>query len=294
MNKPEEESWPILRLLEWTAGYLKEKGAESPRLDAEVLLASVRKCLRIDLYTAFDEIADAATRTEYKTLVKRRATGEPVAYLVGHKEFYSRDYEVTAAVLIPRPETEFVVIAALDLASENSLPDSLRVADIGTGSGNLAITLAKEKPDWKLVATDIQADAIDVARRNAVHHAVDQQIEFRCGPFFCADTEPEPFDIVVSNPPYVSDAEYVELSATVHDYEPKVALVAGERGTEIIKQLLEESGSRVRLGGVLIVEMSPMIEADVRAFIDQHAAWKFDRIYKDHAGHSRVVVAIRV
>ena len=294
MNKSEEESWPILRLIEWTADYLQEKGAETPRLDAEVLLASVRKCSRIELYTAFDQIADDATRTEYKSLVKRRAAGEPVAYLVGHKEFYSRDYEVTPAVLIPRPETEFVVIATLDLALEKSFSAQLRVADIGTGSGNLAITLAKEKPDWKLVATDIQADAIDMARRNAARHAVDQQIEFRCGPFFCADTEPVPFDMVVSNPPYVSTAEYLELSATVHDYEPKVALVAGESGTEIIKQLFEESGPRIRSGGGVIVEISPMIEADVRTFIDQHDAWKFDRVYKDHAGHSRVVVVMRV
>ncbi|MEC8336744.1 MAG: HemK/PrmC family methyltransferase, partial [Planctomycetota bacterium] len=177
MNKPDEESWSILRLIDWTTRYLEEKGSESPRLDAEVLLADVRKCSRIELYTAFDEVADAETRNAYKALVQRRAAGEPVAYLVGYKEFYSRDFKVTPAVLIPRPETEFVVIAAIDYAAEQGWSGDLRVADIGTGSGVLAITLAKERPDWFVVATDIQADAVHVANENVQALGVESQVE---------------------------------------------------------------------------------------------------------------------
>ena len=293
MNKSEEASWPILRLIEWTTSYLADKGAESPRLDAEVLLASVRQCSRIELYTAFNEVADEATRAAYKSLVQRRAAGEPVAYLVGFREFYSRDFKVTPAVLIPRPETEFVVIAALDFVSDRGLSGSLRMADIGTGSGNVGITLAKENPSWNVVAIDIQPDALEIARQNVAHHAVDEQMELRCGPYYAQESETVLFDIVVSNPPYVTSNEYDDLPATVRDYEPKIALVGGDRGTEVIEQLIEESTPRVRPEGALVVEISPMLEADVTALIEQHALWQLHKVYKDHAGHSRVIVAIR-
>ena len=293
MSKPEEETWPILRLIEWTAGYLKGKGSESPRLDAEVLLASVRECSRIELYTAFDEHADAATRAKYKALVQRRAAGEPVAYLVGHKEFYSRDFMVTSAVLIPRPETEFVVIAALDFVASQSFNDPLRVADIGTGSGVLAITLAKEMPDWHVVATDISPDAIEIARENVSRHEVGNQIEFRAGAFFGSDAEGSLFDLVVSNPPYVTSEEYNDLPATVREYEPRIALVGGDEGTEVIEQLLEKSVSRVRVGGAVVIEISPMIEGRLTAVIENSEAWQLHQVYKDHSGHSRVMIAAR-
>ena len=292
MNKPDEESWSILRLIDWTARYLEEKGFESPRLDAEVLLADVRKCSRIELYTAFDEVADAETRNAYRALVQRRAAGEPVAYLVGYKEFYSRDFKVTPAVLIPRPETEFVVIAAIDYAAEQDWPRNLRVADIGTGSGVLAITLAKERPDWYVVATDIQAEAVRVAGENVQALGVASQVELRNGVFFAGKTEPDEFDIVVSNPPYVTRTEYENLPDTVRAYEPEVALIGGELGTEIIEQLLEESASRVRSAGAVIIEISPMIEAPVTRLIERHHAWRLHQVKKDHAGLSRVVVAV--
>lgn len=292
MNKPDEEPWSILRLLDWTTRYLSNKGSESSRLDAEVLLASVRKCARIELYTAFDEIADAETRTAYKKLVQRRAAGEPVAYLVGHKEFYSRDFKVTPAVLIPRPETEFVVIAAVDYAKQQGWSRDLRIADIGTGSGILAITLAKERPGWAVVATDIQEDAIAVADENVRAFSLASQIELRKGAFFACDTEADQFDIVVSNPPYVTRKEYEALPETVRVYEPEVALVGGETGTEIIEQLLEQSAIRVRATGAIIIEISPMIEVAVKALVDCHPAWRLHQVLKDHAGHSRVVVAV--
>ena len=292
MNKPDEEPWSILRLLDWTTRYLEEKGSESARLDAEVLLADVRKCSRIELYTAFDEVADTETRNAYKALVQRRATGEPVAYLVGHKEFYSRDFKVTSDVLIPRPETEFVVIAAVDYAAEQGWSHDLRIADIGTGSGILAVTLAKERPGWSVVATDIQASAIAVADENVRALGVASQVELRNGTFFADETEEGQFDIVVSNPPYVTRIEYEALPDTVRAYEPEVALVGGEQGTEVIEQLLEESAPRVRPAGAVIIEISPMIEAAVTRLVEQHSAWRLHQVKKDHSGLSRVVVAV--
>ena len=292
MNKPDEEPWSILRLIDWTTRYLEEKGSESARLDAEVLLADVRKCSRIELYTAFDEVADTETRNAYKALVQRRATGEPVAYLVGHKEFYSRDFKVTSDVLIPRPETEFVVIAAVDYAAEKGWSHDLRIADIGTGSGILAVTLAKERPGWSVMATDIQAGAIAVADENVRALGVASQVELRNGTFFAGETEEGQFDIVVSNPPYVTRIEYEALPDTVRAYEPEVALVGGEQGTEVIEQLLEESAPRVRPAGAVIIEISPMIEAAVTRLVEQHSAWRLHQVKKDHAGLSRVVVAV--
>ncbi len=139
----ETDSWTVGRLLQWTTDYLQEHGADNPRLDAEVLLAHARGCPRIELYTAFGAVADEDLRTEFRELVKRRAKGTPVAYLVGYREFYSLRFRVTPDVLIPRPETEFVLITLLDLIKEaGQLDHPLRIADVGTGSGNLAVAIA--------------------------------------------------------------------------------------------------------------------------------------------------------
>src|SRR5262245_54894920 len=164
------ESWTILRLLAWTTDYLKSHGSESPRLDAEVLLAHARGCERIMLYAAFDQVIDEAIRSKFRELVKRRAEGVPVAYLVGKREFYSLSFRVTPDVLIPRPETEFVVVAALDALKEISksqVENQPLVADVGTGSGAIAVAIAKHAPHAKTVATDISSAALAIAKENA-------------------------------------------------------------------------------------------------------------------------------
>src|SRR6478672_7807971 len=170
------ESWTILRLLTWTTDYLKSHGSDSPRLDAEVLLAHARGCERIMLYTAFDQIVDESVRGKFRELVKRRAEGEPVAYLVGKREFYSLSFRVTPDVLIPRPETEFVVVAALDALKE--LPNDPLVADVGTGSGAIAVAIGKHAPRAKAIAIDISSAALAVAKENAAAHQVLERIEF--------------------------------------------------------------------------------------------------------------------
>ncbi len=172
-----DEPWTIGRLLNWTTDFLREKGVESPRLDAEVLLAAARGCQRIELYTAFDEPAPDALREKFRALVKERAAGKPVAYLVGRREFFSLAFEVTPDVLIPRPETELVVVRALDLAKQ--IDDGpLEIADVGTGSGVLAVTLAKHLPQCRVTATDVSAAALAIAQRNAERHGVGGRIEW--------------------------------------------------------------------------------------------------------------------
>ena len=178
MSQSQSETWTIGRLLTWTADYLKQHGAASPRLDAEVLLAVAAGCQRIDLYTRFDEPAPEALRTSFRELVRRRAEGTPVAYLVGRREFYSLSFRVTPDVLIPRPETEFLVVALLDRLRPRAAAGAVSVADVGTGSGIIAICAAKYVPQAQVTAIDISRQALAVAQANAEDLKVAERIEW--------------------------------------------------------------------------------------------------------------------
>ena len=286
------EAWTIGRLLEWTTGFLKEKSG-SPRLDAENLLAAARDCERIELYTAFNEEPQEGVRAAFRQLVKRRADGEPVAYLVGHCEFYSLDFQVTRAVLIPRPETEFIVVALFDAIKESlASPVPLRIADVGTGSGILAICAAKNISRSDITAIDVSRAALDVAQLNAQQHGVVNQIEFVESDLF-EEIPSSRFDFIISNPPYISAPEMTKLSVEVADYEPHLALFGGETGTEIIARLVSSAAACLETHGSLIVEISPMIEAAVRDLIACHPEFDEPNTIKDLAGHARVITAQR-
>src|SRR5262245_30732558 len=232
------ETWTIGRLLTWTTDYLKQHGSQSPRLDAEVLLAHARGCKRIELYTAFDQIADDATRAAFRELVGRRAKGEPVAYLVGKREFFSLSFRVTRDVLIPRPETESLVVRLIDLAKEFGITEpNLRMADVGTGSGIISISATKHLPQAKVMAIDSSEAALVIATQNAADHDVADRIEFVHSDLFDAVGQDRKFQIIASNPPYVSESELARLPPDVRDFEPRQALVAGPRGTEVIERL---------------------------------------------------------
>src|SRR5437868_7182648 len=197
-----EQTWTLGALLDWTAKHLAQKGAEFPRLDAEVLLAHAAGCKRIDLYgLRFAEEATPSVREKYRELIRRRLEGCPVAYLVGKKEFYGLEFAVTPAVLIPRPDTEHVVLACLALAKGVQQP---RIIDIGTGSGNLAVALAKSLSTAQVTATDISADALAVAKANAERLGVLGRVRFFQGDVFAPAPTSETFDFVVSNPPYIT------------------------------------------------------------------------------------------
>lgn len=287
-----DEAWTIGRLLTWTTDYLRQHGAENPRLDAEVLLAEARGCRRIDLYTAYDQLADDATRTDFREMVRRRAAGTPVAYLVGHREFYSLEFDVTPDVLIPRPETELVVVALLDHVKRRPTVDErIKIADVGTGSGILAVCAAKYLSNSRVKAIDISPAALAVARRNAERHRVAERIEFIESNLLSGEPVEPQFDYVVSNPPYVSTTEMATLTADVRDHEPDIALRAGERGTDVIEPLIEQSALRLKPGGALIMEVSPMIAAEVEQLIRESATLDIGPTLRDLAGHPRVVQA---
>jgi release factor glutamine methyltransferase len=283
-----EDVWTVGRLLTWTTDWLAGKGSDSPRLDAEVLLAHVRGCPRIALYTAFDDVVDEAGRTRFRGLVKRRGEGEPVAYLVGSREFFSLALAVSPAVLIPRPETEGLVVRAIDLCRHLESP---RIADVGTGSGAIAVALAKHLPKAHLVATDISADALAVAQANVTRHAFDSRIELVGCDLLDSPSAAGPFDCIVSNPPYVRADEFAGLPRDVRDHEPKSALVAGPTGVEVVERLVEAAESRLATGGWLLVEIGPTTAAAAEGIIARRPGLVPGPTLADMAGLPRIVQA---
>ncbi|MEX0819129.1 MAG: peptide chain release factor N(5)-glutamine methyltransferase [Pirellulaceae bacterium] len=289
----ETEAWTVGRLLQWTTDFLKQKDSTSPRLDAEVLLATARNCQRIELYTAFDEQPTEAIRDKFRSLVRRRAEGEPVAYLVGHREFYSLAFQVTRDVLIPRPETELLVVALLDAAKELGVrQSSLSIADVGTGSGIVAICAAKHLPNCNVTAIDISTKALAVAQANIETHGVGERVELVESDLF-SQVDDRQFDLIASNPPYVSEPEMQELRSEVASYEPHLALCGGPTGTEIIRRLVPAAAERLAPGGYMLLEVSPMIEQQIHQIIEEHGGFETPRTLVDMAGLPRVVVAKR-
>jgi len=289
------ELWTIGRLLQWTTEYLAQRGADSPRLDAEVLLAEALGCRRIELYTSFDQVAAETARIAFRELVRRRAEGTPVAYLVGRREFYSLPFRVTPDVLIPRPETEFLVIRLLDLAAESPPTDRpIRVADVCTGSGIVAVCAALRQPNSQVTAIDLSPHALAVAASNAADHGVSERIEFVQSDLFAQVAAGRRFDFVVANPPYVSTAEMAQLAPDIRDHEPRLALEAGPRGTEVIERLVPQAAERLEPGGWLLMEISPQLDAAVHGIVQSYGAFELKPTVKDLAGLPRVVQAQRL
>ncbi len=287
--------WTIKRLLEWTTGYLAEHGSDSPRLDAEVLLADARQCERIELYTSFDEEPAEAVLKQYREAIKLRAKGTPVAYLVGYREFYSLRFNVSQNVLIPRPETEFLVIEVLDqIKADPERFGSPRIVDVGTGSGAIAVTLATQNKSASVLALDISDEALEVARENAQSNQVVDQVELRKSDLLSAIGDDESFDFIVSNPPYVSEEEYDELMPEVKDHEPRLALVSADAGIELTRRLIQEATQHLNKGGFLIFETSPMLADQCQLLLTESGAFDAIKVSKDLAGHQRILSAKRM
>ncbi len=288
---PPTERWTVGRLLQWTVDYLQRCGSESPRLDAEVLLAEAMGCERIRLYTAFEEEPDEPVKGAFRELVRKRAQGVPVAYLVGRREFYSLSFRVTSDVLIPRPETEFLVVTLLDLARPRPASEAVDVCDVGTGSGALAVCIARHLPSARVLALDVSRAALDVAAENVGEHGVAERVELLQSDLF-ADVAPQrTFDFIVSNPPYVSEAEYGRLAPEVREHEPRGALVAGRQGTEVIARLVAEAADRLNAEGSLLIEVSPMIHEAAVELIQAEPRLEVGPTVKDLGRQPRVVQA---
>jgi release factor glutamine methyltransferase len=298
----------IRAALKEAVAQLRAANVPSHTLAAELLLMHTLECDRTWLYTHPEaELAPQAAE-KYFELVARRAAGEPTQYLTGKQEFWGLEFEVTSAVLIPRPETEHVIEIALERLGPRGIKINLatgapspplRVADVGTGSGCLAVALAHELPHAEIFATDISAAALEIARRNAARHNVADRIHFLrtnlLEEFFhesrITKNESRPFDLIVSNPPYIAHDEAHDLPREVRDHEPASALFGGPTGVEIYARLIEQSAALLRDGGILVLELGYNSLDRVRAILAANPQWRDLKVTNDLAGIPRVLSA---
>jgi len=275
----------LLDVVRLSTQHLAQNGSQSPRLDAELLAAHALGLRRIDLYLQHERPLSESELAAVRELVRRRAHGEPVAYLTGLRDFYGRGFMVDPAVLVPRPETETLVSVALD--DLRSRGEASRVVDLGTGSGCIAVTIALECPDAAVVAVDSSEAALAVARRNAAALGADS-VEFVHGEW--AAPVVHRVDLVVSNPPYVTSAELADLMRDVRDHEPASALDGGADGLETYRALLQTLQGKLAPGASLCFEVDPRRVAEVAQLIQQRFS-ATTAMHRDLAGNDRVVVA---
>jgi release factor glutamine methyltransferase len=282
-----ERVWTPLELLRWTTEYLAGKNFHNARLNAELLLAGVLRCKRLDLYLQFDRPLGAADLAEFKARLRRRARREPLQYIEGTAAFRNLTLRVDRRVLIPRPETEVLVGEVLRWAEGSS---GLAVLDVGTGSGAVAISLATEGADrfTRTVATDVSPEAIELARINAM--AAGCSVEFRQGSVYLP-VRGERFDVVVSNPPYIGEGERGELDAEVRDWEPSAALFAGSDGLTVIRELVQGAPGHLCPGGLLALETGSSQTHVVAEMIRETGGFAEPRVVADLSGRSRIILA---
>jgi len=283
----------LVEVVRLSTRFLSERGSESPRLDAELLAAHSLGLRRIDLYLQHDRPLAEGELEPMRALLRRRAAGEPVAYLVGEREFYGRPFRVTPDVLIPRPETETLVERTLRWARAAAGPqgEGLRLADAGTGSGCIACTLAAELPAAEVVAGDVSAAAVVVARDNAARLGVADRVTVGEGSWEAPLAPHAPFDALLSNPPYVTGGEMEGLMREVRDHEPMLALEAGEDGLDAYRELLGRCLPLVRPGGFLALEIDPRRRDAVVDLVVAGRPGSAVLVVDDLAGRARVVEA---
>ncbi|MHC4325889.1 MAG: peptide chain release factor N(5)-glutamine methyltransferase, partial [Planctomycetota bacterium] len=265
-----EDTWTIQKLLNWITEYLTTKGVDSPRLSAELLLSHVLGLKRIELYTQFDRQIPQQQLDMLHEMVKRAGLHEPVAYLTGKTEFYSLELDITADCLIPRPETELLVQRAIEFLRTRS--GTQYICDLCTGSGCIAVAIAKNVQDARVTATDISATALEVAARNVEKHRLTEQVHLLCGDLFepvIQQLDVKQFDLIVCNPPYVSASEYDILDKNVKDYEPEKALLAGTDGLDVYNRLIDKVYDFLKPGAALMLEIGYAQGSAVRELLEQ-------------------------
>lgn len=280
------EAWTIRRVVAWATDDLRSRGSSSPRLDVELLLGLVLKLDRVQLIVDADRPLSKDELAAYRALHRRRRAGEPVAYLRGVREFYGRNFRVDARVLVPRPETEILVETALRRTRALSL--SARVLDLCTGSGCVAITLARERPTTRVVAVDLSEGALVVARENATRLGVTHQIALLRSDLYAALDPGARFDLITANPPYISELEIPSLPPDVRDFEPRLALAGGEDGLAVVRRVVLGARSFLAPGGVLALEVGAGQAPEVEALFEQGGFTAIER-QRDYAGHERIV-----
>lgn len=278
-----KEVWTIGKILNWTKQYFEEKGVDSPRLDAEVLLSHILKCDRIHLYVNFDRPLVGDELSSFRQMVKARAQRMPVAYILGEKEFMGHSFRVTPDVLIPRPDTEILVEEAIRLLAEKEAP---RIVDIGTGSGAILLSVLKGTEGSTGVAVDLSPAALAVAKSNGERLGLADRAEFRLGDLYAPVDGL--FDAILSNPPYIPVRDMEGLSPEVKQ-EPEMALVGGADGLDFYRRLIDDAPRYLKEGGIVLFEVG-IGEAQDVAELGKRRGFSAQRILPDYAGIDRVVV----
>lgn len=307
------QTWTIQKLLNWITDYFTEKGIEAPRLNAEMLLSHVLSLTRIELYTNYDQIVEKPQLDKLHELTKRAANDEPIAHLTGKTEFYSIELDITPDCLIPRPETELLVERAVEFLrartagsaetshalDEGHLADVAEqptqfVCDLCTGSGCIAVAIATNFPQARIIATDICDSALQVAAANVEKHNLTDRITLLHGDLFeplISQLDTDKFDLIVSNPPYVSAPEFDALDKNVKDYEPKIALYAGSDGLDVYRRIIGQAGAFLKPEAVLMLEIGYAQGPAIKALLEQTGVFAHIQIEKDPHNNDRIVVA---
>jgi release factor glutamine methyltransferase len=287
------ESWTIQKLLSWVTEYFTGKGIDSPRLSAEWLLCYVLGIKRIELYTQFNKVVGQEQLSQLHELVKRAGAHEPIAYITGKKEFYSLEFEITKDCLIPRPETELLVERAIEfLRTRNG---EQFICDLCTGSGCVAVAIARNRANCRIVATDISDAALAIAEKNIARHGLMNRIKLLQGDLFepvIAGLGPAKFDLIVCNPPYVSEPEYEKLAPNVKDFEPKSALTAGKDGLDIIKKIIADANQHLKPTGTLMLEIGNEQGNAVQKLLETAGYFGDVKIDKDYSNLDRLALAV--
>jgi release factor glutamine methyltransferase len=289
LSPPINSDWTILRVLQWASSYLKNRGIESPRSAAEILLAHALETDRVHLYMHHDQPLQKAELASFKTFIQRRIRGEPVAYIVGRKGFWSVDLTVTPAVLIPRPETERLVESALTWLAGRSPGPAADVLDLGTGSGAIVVAMACEARRHRFFASDVSPEAIAIARHNVGTSGVSEQVRFFVGDWLDAVRAGPIFDLIVTNPPYVASREWPELQPEIVHHEPRLALDGDEDGLRCHRAIVGAAHQRLKPGGALMIEIGCRQSEAVQRIAEQSGAYDAYDCLKDYSGRDRVV-----
>ncbi len=284
-------AWTIIKVLHWTTSYFNSHGIENGRVDAEILLAHALKLRRIDLYLSHDRPLCSDELEIFKSLIKRRTAREPVAFIVGRKEFWSHSFNVSEGVLIPRPETECLVETALKIIGPSDSKKRLRILELGTGSGAIVISLASEVSSHLYFATDLSMAAIEVAAGNARRILPSGIINWVVGDWFDAfQDEGRQFDLIVSNPPYIRKETVGNLQPEICQYEPIMALDGGGDGLDCYRRIIPAAMGRLSPGGYLLLEIGFDQKEPVRHIASSCRRYESVSFKKDYSGHDRVAI----
>jgi len=284
--------WRVVDLLKWSKEYLAAKGAESPQIEVEWMLQHVLKCSRIDIYLNHERPLNADELATFKTLLINRAKGIPVQYVLGYTEFMGHTFIVNPSVLIPRPETEILVENALDLLKRIENP-KISVLDVGTGSGCIAVSIAASCERCRITALDISSGALLIAKENAVNNRVADKIDFVEMNILSQYPDSKPFDIIVSNPPYIAGDYWKNLSDLVKNNEPQLALYPGEDGLIFYRKLANLAQVQLAESGYLLTEIGGTYQESGVCRIFTENSLGIVKIIKDYSGQSRIVIAVR-